>query len=425
MKKTKRRLKKWVIVVLLLILLSLLVLLYKFFFLENNNINTVNNKTKEKVEKLREYAITNKKVSLYLKKAKKYKKIGEVNENVILHLTNDKNNYYKIRGLDDDYYIKGDDLVDYNGDIKIDDRYNNYIVFNKNIKTTDNTSFYDESGNLVYSINKSMSLPIVIMDKSMVGVIYNDRILYVKIDGNSSIVSNNNTTDENIEGIGVLNYHFFYDDSKEGEVNKCSQDICMSFSNLKKQLSYIKDNDYFTPTMTEFEMYIDGKIQLPKSVVITIDDGWRAIDGINIINDYKLNATIFVITGSYDPNDFKREYVEVHSHSDNMHDVGVCPLGQGGGIQCLPREKILDDLKKSSEKLGGSKIFCYPFYEYNDYSISVLKEAGYTMAFAGEFSGKNNMTTPETNKYAIPRFVMVNYTTIDDLSKYLKGQYYS
>ena len=199
----------------------------------------------------------------------------------------------------------------------------------------------------------------------------------------------------------------------------------MSLSSLKKQLDYIKENNYFTPTMNEFEMYIDGKIQLPKSVVITIDDGWRAIEGLNVINDYKLNATLFVITGEYNPNDFKKEYIETHSHSDKMHSTGICPTGQGGGIQCLPEEKILENLKNSSEKLGGSKVFCYPFYEYNDYSISVLKKAGYTMAFAGETKGSNNLTTPKTNKYKIPRFVMVNYTTINELARYLKGEYYS
>ena len=426
MKRTKRRLKRWIRILLLVILL--LLILFVFIFWRINNSNNGNNTSKKSVIKeiekdiLGEYVKTNKKVILY---SEEYKKIGEVNENTVLHITSDKNNYYKVEDLDDVYYVKGDDLSNYDEEIIINDRYKKYIPFNKNIKTDSSTLFYDKDSHLVYTINKSMNFPVVIMDDDKVGVIFNHKILYIKQDDKSEIVDNNNTSDKNTSGIGVLNYHFFYDESKEGEASKCNQDICMSLSSLRKQLDYIKENNYFTPTMNEFEMYIDGKIQLPKSVVITIDDGWRAIEGLNVINDYKLNATIFVITGSYNANDFKKEYIEVHSHSENMHKTGDCPNGQGGGIQCLPEETILNDLRTSSEKLGGSKVFCYPFYEYNNYSISMLKKAGYTMAFAGENKGSNNMTTPGINKYSIPRFVMVNYTTMDDFSRYLKGQFYS
>ena len=42
--------------------------------------------------------------------------------------------------------------------------------------------------------------------------------------------------------------------------------------------------------MKELELYIDGKLQLPKSVVITIDDGWRSKLGIELLNEYKLNG---------------------------------------------------------------------------------------------------------------------------------------
>ena len=419
--------KKIRIFILLLILGVLICVLFLIF--NNRNVNKVdNNKLMvEKVESepLKEYVKTKKKIDLYSKESSTYQKIGEVNENVILHIMYDKNNYYKVSDMDSDYYIQGDNVSNFEGDVNINDRYKKYILFNKNIKTFKYTEFYDDNNNLVYKINKDMNLPIVIMDDNKVGVIFNNKILYIKLDNDSIIIDNNNTNDTNTSGIGVLNYHFFYDDTNSEEISKCNQDICMSLSNLKKQLNYIKENNYFTPTMGEFEMYIDGKLQLPKSVVITIDDGWRAMEGLNVINDYKLNATIFVITGVYNPDDFKREYIEVHSHSDKMHDGGICPTGQGGGIQCLSEEVILEDLRKSSEKLNGSTVFCYPFYEYNDYSISMLKKAGYTMAFAGENRRSNNITTTKTNKYAIPRFVMVNYTTMDDFSKYLEGKYYS
>ena len=39
-------------------------------------------------------------------------------------------------------------------------------------------------------------------------------------------------------------------------------------------------------------------------------------------------------------------------------------------------EKLIQDLTISSEKLYNSTVLAYPFYEYNEYSISTLKEAG-------------------------------------------------
>ena len=104
-------------------------------------------------------------------------------------------------------------------------------------------------------------------------------------------------------------------------------------------------------------------------------------------------------------------------HGHNLHNGGDCPGGQGGAIKCFPREKLLEDLRESSKELGGSKYFCYPFYEYNSYSISVLKEAGYTMAFAGEYG--DMLTKVGMNKYIIPRFVIMTHTTIKDIDDYL------
>ena len=302
--------------------------------------------------------------------------------------------------------------------ITYDTRYKNYIVFNQNIVTNDKLDLYDENNNLVLSLNGEYSLPIYVKDNNRYGIEFVDRILYVKADS-VNIIDNHNTDAVNTKGIGTLNYHFFYDDGVAEERNDCNQEICASKTQFKEHLDYIKNNNFFTPTMKELEMYIDGKIQLPKSVVITIDDGWRVDLGIKMLEEYQLNATLFVITSWYDPQNFKSPYLEIHSHSDSMHYGGICPMGQGGGIQCLPKETILNDLKTSSDKIGGSTVFCYPFYEYNDYSISVLQEAGFTLAFAGESSHSDNLIKVGSNKYKLPRFVVVDYTTMTDFANYL------
>ena len=94
-----------------------------------------------------------------------------------------------------------------------------------------------------------------------------------------------------------------------------------------------------------------------------------------------------------------------------MHYTSACSGGQGSPLKCLPREKILADLKKSREDLNNTTYFCYPFFEYNDYAISLVKEAGFTMAFMG---GRMKVRVG-TNKYKVPRYGIVNTTTISDL----------
>ncbi len=361
--------------------------------------------------------ISTEEVILYTKNNEEFIESGKIPKGVNLSLDGKDNKYYKVVGLDKDYYVIGTGLKD-SEPITYDTRYKNYVVFNSNILINDKAEFYDENNELVYSLNGEFNLPIYIKDNERYGVEFAGRILYVKADS-GQIVENHNTDLVNTNGIGVLNYHFFYDDSIAEERQDCNQEICASKTQFKQHLDYIKNNNFFTPTMKELEMYIDGKIQLPKSVVITIDDGWRVQLGIQMLEEYQLNATLFVITSWYDPQTFKSPYVEIHSHSDSMHDAGVCPTGQGGGIQCLPKETILNDLKTSSDKIGGTTVFCYPFYEYNDYSISVLQEAGFTLAFAGESRYSDNLVKVGSNKYKLPRFVVVDYTTMTDFANYL------
>lgn len=367
------------------------------------------------------YVITNKDSDIYVFSNNEYVSSGKIGKNQELTLDeinlSYEDEYLKIN--DFDYYIYYKDIDKIDNLSNIDNRYKNYILFNSNIVTNENTNFYDIDNNLVYSFNKSFDLPIIIKKDLIYGVEYNNRLLYVKEEDVSEIKDSNNTDKVNTSGIAVLNYHFFYDESKESERKDCNQIICMSTSNLRKHLEYIKDNKIFTPTMAELEMYIDKEIQLPKSVVLTIDDGWRADVGSNIMAEYKLNATVFLMSYYYNPNKYKNEYVEVHSHGHDLHNQGVCPGGQGGAIKCLEKSKLLEDLKASQDKLSGTTVFCYPFYEYNNYSIEVLKEAGYTMAFGGPGEDGYYKVKPGINKYKLPRYVMYSNTSVNNVASYI------
>ncbi len=220
------------------------------------------------------------------------------------------------------------------------------------------------------------------------------------------------------QGIAVLNYHFFYSD---GEY--CGQGICLNTNKFEEQLKYLKDNGYKTLTMDEFVDWMYGRIELPKkSVLLTIDDGAMGTGLHNgnklipLLEKYQAHATLFLITGWWDINNYKSDYLEVESHTFDMHTEGVCSgVNRGAKMLCLDHDSALADLKKSISITGSSDAFCYPFYVYNDNAINLVKEAGFKVAFAGG----GYKATRNSNKYAIPRYPIYDSTSLSTFINYI------
>ena len=429
-KKRKRRkrkvnkLKVFLLIILPTIIIGLITSLIVYKNKEEKKLLEQTNLKNEIISHYNEYVITKNDSKIYELINDKYTEVGKIGKDQELVLKEKdityEDEYLEITSLDKKYYIYYKDISKIDSLTELSEssqRYKKYIVFNSNIITKDITNFYDKENNLVYTINRSFNLPIIINKKDTFGVEFNDKLLFVKKDDVKEIIETENTDKVNTDGIAVMNYHFFND--SDDPKDSCNQIICLSTNNLKKHLDYIKNNNIFTPTMEELEMYIDGYIRLPKSVVLTIDDGWRAKIGSKVISEYKLNATIFLMSKHYDPRNYQNEYIEVHSHGYDIHNGGLCPGGQGGEIKCMEKTKLLNDLNLSREKLNNTKYFCYPFYEYNDYSIQVLKEAGFTMAFGGYGEAGNYKVKPGINKFKLPRYVIYNYTTANNLASYI------
>ncbi len=197
--------------------------------------------------------------------------------------------------------------------------------------------------------------------------------------------------EKDIDGISVLMYHYFYDDTK-GESGKDSNYLAKS--KFEEQLIYLKENNYYFPTMNEINMYLDGKIDLPeKSVVITMDDGHESNYSIAypLALEYKIPMTMFVVTSWTDVSASLQKqmidsgYISMQSHSHDMHKSGCSKMGHGGLMLCIEYEKGLEDLIKSKQLIGNADSFAYPCGDYNDHTIKMLKEAGYNLAFTTNY----------------------------------------
>ena len=219
--------------------------------------------------------------------------------------------------------------------------------------------------------------------------------------------------------VAVLNYHFFFDPNEE----YCGDGNCEDVNEFRRQLDYLRDNNFKTLTMKEFRDWMYGVIEIPeKSVLITVDDGAKGTGLHNgnklipILEEYKMHATLFLITGWWDISNYQSSYLDIESHTNDMHTERYCEgVTRGAKMLCLNRDEVLNDLKQSIAITGSKTAFCFPFYAYDDNSISLVKEAGFELAFIGGGRKANR----SDDKYHIPRYQIRQTTDINTFINYV------
>ncbi len=208
--------------------------------------------------------------------------------------------------------------------------------------------------------------------------------------------------------VAVLNYHFFYNPDA-GEA--CNENICLATSKFEEQLQYLKNNGYYTLTMTEFRDWMYGKINIPeKSVLLTIDDGAQGTGKHNgnklipLLEKYDLHATLFLITDWWSIENYRSPNLGIESHTNDMHTM----FQNGAQLLISTNEQVINDLNQSIAITGSKKAFCFPFYAYNSTSIRQVQEVGFELAFIGG----NYKASRSNNKYMIPRYPIYKNITM-------------
>ena len=223
------------------------------------------------------------------------------------------------------------------------------------------------------------------------------------------------STNANAQQIAVLNYHFFFD-PKSGET--CPDGNCKTVQDFEQELNYLKQNNYKALTMEEFTKWMYGEIELPaRSVLITIDDGAMGTGTHNgnklipLLEKYQTHATLFLITGWWPIGNYSSPYLDIESHTFDMHEGNYCEgAPRGSKLLCSTKEQVLEDLKKSTEITGSKQAFCFPMYVYNDITMEALQEIGFKLAFVGG----DYKATRDSDKYRIPRYHIYRETSLDE-----------
>lgn len=411
--KKKKKLKKKVIFI--LILLLILIISSLGYYLYKDRQETLKRleqlKIKEHIKNIKSHyntnVIVNKKTNIYEKSNSNYNVIGTIEKDSLINLDkitiNKDTKYFKI--LNTDYYIEYSNVKPNKEKVLLNDRYKKYLLFNENIKTKNPVNLMKDN-KTVYSLNKELDLPIIKKDDLGYYIEFLNDLYFISKDDITTTYEKANTQEKEAEAIPVTCNHFIY---LHGEV--CNEDICHPEDQIREEYKYLTDNNYFTLTTTELREWLEGKLRLPeKSILITIDDGARAEKFIPILEEYKVNATLFLVSGWYPTSKFASPYMEIASHTHDLHHGGYCPGGQGSPLKCVDRKKLIDDLTLSRKELNNTEAFCYPFYEFNDYSESILKEVGFKMAFIGGM----RKVRKGVNPYRIPRISFRKDTTLEE-----------
>lgn len=220
--------------------------------------------------------------------------------------------------------------------------------------------------------------------------------------GNPVITSSMN------QKVAVLNYHFFYNPDI-GEA--CNENICLATSKFEEQLQYLKNNGYYTLTMEEFRDWMYGKMDIPeKSVLLTIDDGAAGTGKHNgnklipLLEKYDLHATLFLITGWWDIENYRSPNLDIESHTNDMHTM----YKNGAQLLISTHEQVIQDLNQSIAVTQSKKAFCFPFYAYNETAINQVKQVGFELSFVGG----NYKASRNNDKYKIPRYPIYKNITM-------------
>ncbi|MCR8745426.1 polysaccharide deacetylase family protein [Romboutsia lituseburensis] len=252
--------------------------------------------------------------------------------------------------------------------------------------------------------------------------------------------------DKNAKGIPVLMYHHFADTS---EVN-----ATVTKSEFKKQIKYLKENNYTTITVRDLIDFKEGKKTLPKkSVLITADDGYLSNYEFMypVLKENKMKATINVIGDKINNAD---ENIKLGigvpkfnwKQAKEMYDSGVIDIQSHtydshykdettNGLKCVfskPLNKesrqtyikrIDGDIKKSidsiQKNLGYKPIaLFYPFGEFSETSEKVLKQNGIKATFVIN----NGQTKISKSTYLLNRIIVGGNDNLDTFIKNLNAQ---
>ena len=228
--------------------------------------------------------------------------------------------------------------------------------------------------------------------------------------------TNNKTTNAPAKSdarVTVLGYHDF-------SSTKDATEMLISTAKFRRQMQAIKDLGLNVISLEDFTAWKRGEKTIgDRSVLITIDDGWKSIytDAFPILKEMGFPFTIFLYTnyingGSNALTTAMIKEMQKHGCSIGSHSIShpypaavKSERAKGEAAFKAYLQKEMGQSRKSLQKQFGGDILCYayPGGFVTGEMLPIAAEQGYECLFT-VLPGK---TTRSTSNFTIPRYIIL------------------
>ena len=206
---------------------------------------------------------------------------------------------------------------------------------------------------------------------------------------------------DGFQTVPILTYHRFSED--------CSSPLCVPTRVFDLQMRYLKENGYHVITPKELIGFLEYRHGLPKkSVLITMDDGYRSVYNIAypILKKYGFTATLFIYTNFVGVSRMAITWDQLREMKAEGFTIGSHTLSHSDLTRPKEGEAEPEFLARIEEEIHGSKkildrklaqdtdVFAYPFGYYDQRSINIARRAGYRMAMSVRRGGNPFFSNP-------------------------------
>jgi peptidoglycan/xylan/chitin deacetylase (PgdA/CDA1 family) len=219
--------------------------------------------------------------------------------------------------------------------------------------------------------------------------------------------------------IPILMYHHLAD--LPANASELQQTWTVAPKNFEAQMNWLSQRGYHTITMAQLVAHLKRQHPLPVNpIVITFDDGWaeQYTIAFPILQRLGLIGTFFVYTTPIDRNSYL-SWTQLSEMSNAAMDIQAHSLTHPHLRTLAPEEafKEIAESKRILEKRLGKPVvaFNYPFGEYDNAVIDLVKRAGFESAVSLAAGYKQRQ-----NELFVLHRIRVSYLdTLEDFAKRL------
>lgn len=201
--------------------------------------------------------------------------------------------------------------------------------------------------------------------------------------------------------IPILCYHRFG--------HGCESPLCVPTEIFDRQMNYLKTHGFRVITPEDILAFLEYRRPLPRrSVMITIDDGYRSVYDVAypILRKYGFTATLFIYTNFVGVSHKAITWDQLRELKDNGFTIGSHTIAHSDLTKQGENEdeaaylnRLRREIKKSKDIIDrelkqDTIFFAYPFGRANTTAVKICHDAGYRLAVTVNRGGNAFFANP-------------------------------